>query len=557
MQTQSEVYWQHDFAMTDDDLETLYAAILDDGLPRSLSEITSLVMHRRHREETEALLRQASQGDLYRPCESYAVDQRLIFSALDYKMGTVVGTRPGHNPRYGDFTVLRVKLDGSRKVREFAAELQTAHQLNEASDLGETQEELSADELYQRFGYWVQPRLETVLQEGDEFVCFGRQWFLRELLPEVHVGHSNITEALIDESRTPISTDEILKEMSFPAGITREAGLFALNLALSLDERFDEVSTSGDPLWYLFSLEPKAIAHKPARLEPAYPTQIGALLHRESLDLAEEIGDEWDEVEGALVGGVKSVDSASFILTYPHRREGTMPVNWKIATLFPHSHNERVRVTLVDQRNRKEFSVWAAPGQRYAAGLGEWYRKYDIPAGGIVELRRTDDPFTIQVGYGARRRKGEWVRSLRVVDGILTFEIQKQAYTCGYDKHILLDDGPDEAVDRLWAEMEERNPPLFEVLQGIFPEMAKLNAQGMVHAKALYSAVNVVRRCGVVAILAELARQACFDPIGDGIWVFDPSLVGKLYDNPEDVMERPHSRRTDFFKYQVFRYSGF
>jgi hypothetical protein len=61
----------------------------------------------------------------------------------------------------------------------------------------------------------------------------------------------------------------------------------------------------------------------------------------------------------------------------------------------------------------------------------------------------------------------------------------------------------------------------------------------------------------VVPILAELARQACFDPVGEGNWVFEPSLEGQTYDAPEEVMGRPYSQRTDFIKYQVFRYSGF
>lgn len=234
-----------------------------------------------------------------------------------------------------------------------------------------------------------------------------------------------------------------------------------------------------------------------------------------------------------------------------------MPINWRMATLFPHSRNKHVRVTLSDRRNREKLDVWAAPNQKYAAGLGEWYRKHNVPVGGIIELSRTDDPFTIEISYSHRRRKGEWVRSLRSQDDRLTFEIQKRAYTCRYDKHILLDDGQVESIDQLWTEINERKPSLFQMLKEIFPELAKLNANGMVHAKALYSAVNIARRCGVAPILAELGRQACFDPVGDGNWVFDPSLVGQSYDTSEDIMERPHSRRTDVFKYQVFRYSGF
>ena len=557
MQTQNEVYWQRDFVMTDDDTEALYAAMLDDGQPRSQPDMATLVMQRRYSNELDLLTRRFSQGELYRPSGSYDEGQQLIFSALDYELGTVMGTRRGSNPRYGEFTVLQVQLGTGRKLREFAADLHVPHKLNEVKDVGETQEELSPGRLYDLFGHWVQPRLEKALEQGGEFVSFRGQWFLREMLPELHIGHLNIAEALIDESRAPMTTTEILKELDFPSGTTPEACRFALNRALSLDERFDDVSTSGDPLWYLLSLEPLAITHMPSRLRPAYEARQGMLLHRESLDLAEEIGDEWDQVEGAIVGAAKPVDSSTFFLTYPHRREGTMPVNWKTATLLPLSQNPRLRVTLVDRRNREELPVWVAPRQRYATGLGEWYRKHSIPVGALIELHRTDDPFTIEISYLTQRRKGEWVRSLRANDGALGFEIQKRAYVCRYDKQILLDDGQDTIMDQLWAETEKQAPPLIQVLREVFPELAKLNAQGMVHAKALYSAVNVVRRCGTVPILAELARQACFDPVGDGNWVFDPSLEGQTYEGPEEIMARPDSKRTDFFKYQVFRYSGF
>jgi hypothetical protein len=557
MQTQNEGYWQSGFAVTDDDLEALYAAILEDGRPRSQPEIITLIMQRRYTEELEALTRRFSQGEIYRPSGTYDVDQQLIFSAFDYKLGTVVGTRVGSNPRYGEFTVLRVKMETGRKMREFAADLHVPHRLNEVKELGEEEEELPPERLHDLYGHWVQPHLEAALEDGDEFVCFAGRWFLRELLPEVHIGHLNIAEALIDEARTPRTTGEILKELDFPPGTTAEANKFALDRALSGDDRFDDVSTSGEPLWYLLSLEPAAIAQMPPRLEPAYEARQGMLLHRESLDLAEEISDEWDQAEGALMGGVKPVDSSTFILTYPHRREGTMPINWKTATLFPLSQNPRIRVTLVDRRNREKLSLWAAPDKRYATGLGEWYRKHKVPVGALIELHRTEDPFTIEISYLTQRRKGEWVRSLRAQNGALAFEIQKRAYVCRYDRQILLDDGQDEAIDQLWGEIAEKAPSLIEVLRGIFPELAKLNAEGMVHAKALYSAVNVVRRCGVVPILAELARQACFDPVGDGNWVFDPALEGQTYDAPEEVMGRPHSQREDVSKYQVFRYSGF
>jgi len=61
-------------------------------------------------------------------------------------------------------------------------------------------------------------------------------------------------------------------------------------------------------------------------------------------------------------------------------------------------------------------------------------------------------------------------------------------------------------------------------LRFIFPELAKLNPQGTVHAKTLYSAVNVVRRCPPGPIFNELSTHACFIPMGHGYWTYDPSI---------------------------------
>ena len=68
--------------------------------------------------------------------------------------------------------------------------------------------------------------------------------------------------------------------------------------------------------------------------------------------------------------------------------------------------------------------------------------------------------------------------------------------------------------------------------------------------------VNLFRRTGAVPIFAELTRSACFDPVGDGFWAYDPELKGKVYHTPEEMRERPLSSRGDLIKDQVIQYLG-
>ena len=62
---------------------------------------------------------------------------------------------------------------------------------------------------------------------------------------------------------------------------------------------------------------------------------------------------------------------------------------------------------------------------------------------------------------------------------------------------------------------------LSALMRQIFPELAKLNPQGTVHIKTLYSVINVQKRCPPGPILAELASVPSFLAVGDGYWVYD------------------------------------
>jgi hypothetical protein len=306
-------------------------------------------------------------------------------------------------------------------------------------------------------------------------------------------------------------------------------------------------------------------------LAPAYPTRGGAWLNRELRDFTMEILDEADELAGAQPAALGSLDSVQVVLTYPHRREGTLPLSKRaLGLLSEKPPADRFMVTFIDPSSKETMQGWMVPDQGYAWGLGEWYRRHELPIGSIIELHRGNGSFTFLVSCEDRKRKSDWIREAKVMGGRLVFGIQRKAYMCRYDKHLLIDEGNVGELDRLWVNsgaagvdaapealgLAAASPieDLFDYLTKLFPELAKLSGQGLVHAKALYSALNLTRRCGTVPIFAELTRRACFDPVGDGNWVYDESLRHVTYSTEEEMSRRPRSNRQDLIVDRVFPY---
>jgi hypothetical protein len=83
-------------------------------------------------------------------------------------------------------------------------------------------------------------------------------------------------------------------------------------------------------------------------------------------------------------------------------------------------------------------------------------------------------------------------------------------------------DSPD-AVDEVWLRASGGRPSFPRLVAETFRELAKLNPQSTVHAKTLYSAVNVVRRCTPEPVFAELTNRPYFLHVGDFYWRFDES----------------------------------
>jgi hypothetical protein len=176
-------------------------------------------------------------------------------------------------------------------------------------------------------------------------------------------------------------------------------------------------------------------------------------------------------------------------------------------------------ITLIDGRWGMRFPGWVVRSGRYVAGLGAWYEKHKLPAGAFVTLERRDDSGEIVVDFRPKRMRREWTRWAQVMDGArLDIQLRKQEVACEYDELVIIgDDRPSDLV-KLRHASGYAHANLADLVHQIFADLAGLSQQGTVHAKTLYSTVNLLRRCPPAPILQVLVSDARFQSAGDGYY---------------------------------------
>ena len=524
--TQTASYWQEQLAVSRQDLDYLYDRILDAAKPIPTAVLAQLLVERHCRREEEMIQAELSKGPAYQPRDHFEVGAQLIFPAFDYVLGSVVGARPGRNPEYGDFTVIQVRLGDEAAIREFAADLRGDHRLNRKQGDAELLVDgalASPSELYEQYGASVETRLAAALKEQDGFVSYKDHWFLRDMLAKIHVGHLNIVEALIEVKGGPLPTGDLLPDLGLPAEIPPDIQLLSLNCALEADQRFDNVGDSGRDIWYLRRLTPEAVASPPDRLVvKAVPYDRGAI-DQELLLIEREIDDEGSGEE--IMGPSRPIYKTSITLIYPHWRIGTLPLTVRTRGLFPQAATHHTPVVLIDGQSGDKMQGWVVHAERYVYGLRDWYQRYELPAGALIKLERTRDPRIVTIDFEPRRLKRLWLKVASVQEGRLVFEMSKLPVSCEYDEQIAIGEEDPASVDRFRARMQARDESLFQLMVQIMPELIKLSPQGTVHAKAIYSGVNILRRTSPGPVFALLSSKPCFVKMGGGYWTFDATLV--------------------------------
>jgi hypothetical protein len=553
LQTQTDSFWRDEYEASAADLDLVTSQILEAGRPQKIEALATSIILRRYQREKEAASLHAASGDVYQPKGHFETGQRLLFTARDFSSGRVLSIRSGYNPKYGAFNVIHVSFDSGASEGEFVCDFPYPHPLNRPLDelFGKSDDTLSEVDLVKAMSKFITLKLENVLAEDGDFVTFDGMWFLRELLPDMHVGFLNLAEALIDQGHHPLAAREILDDLDLQITAPIEAQLFALNLAIGRDERFDNVSLNNDPVWFLRALEPTAAFKRPAVLVPAFQAAGGEYIGSTLLEFVEQVGDELDSVADLL----PVTNEIRIELTFPHLYSGTLPANDQFLRSAPVSQADHLPITLIDSRSGLRIDAWLRSKDGYICGLGEWYKKVGMCVGALLTLAVAPEPCTWTIAISPiRGKKSEWISSATVSDGVLTLKLQKVALDIKAERNMVIDVPVRDAIAGLMTEAEAAGTPLATIVFHVFDELAKQTSSRLVHAKSLYSAVNLVRRSGAVPVFAELTRRACFDPVGGGMWAFDPSQQKAIYQTPEEMRDRPLSSRNDTVKDPAIQY---
>jgi hypothetical protein len=82
---------------------------------------------------------------------------------------------------------------------------------------------------------------------------------------------------------------------------------------------------------------------------------------------------------------------------------------------------------------------------------------------------------------------------------------------------IVAEENPEE-IEQLREQLQRDGVSLAQLVEQIVPELTKLNPQGTVHAKSVYSAVNILRRCPPGPIFYALISNRRFRDVGGGFF---------------------------------------
>ncbi len=524
--TQNLTYWQKNFSVTQKDFEFISNQIIEENRLFTLDDIAiALVKQYCDLEEVQSRS-ELQQGKLYQPKESYEVDEKLVFPMLDFAVGAVTYTREAQHPDYGTFTVIGVDFENKRgPTREFAANFSHPHLLNDSDQsFSSLQGAMTPEEIYEAYRDTIRPKVEDAFDANDEFVRFQGKYFLTGLLVDFHEGLFNIADAAIDINQGPLGIDPLIEQMGLTEGkeIT-DLLRFGVSYRLANDDRFEDVGPSGQSLWYLERLEPPEARHKPRRLQFTPEPYDASDFDDDLYDLLVQIDDEATEPED-ITPVDPELNEITITLNYPHRRVGTLPLTPKTETFFPTSDYNPVRFEFVDGRSGDTFPGWAVSHHRYVFGLEAWFNENNLPVGAYIHIKRGKTPLQVIIEYEPTRTQRDWVRLATVTNNRLTFQMNKEPLACRYDELMIIGETDPGQIDSLWLKTEDRQESVYRLLRHIFPELSKLNPQSTVHAKTLYSAVNIIRRVAPGVVFQELTTRACFIPMDHGYWTYDASI---------------------------------
>jgi hypothetical protein len=442
------------FTINDTEIEFIKNVLLEEGAPMESEHLAVAVIRERLQNDAKRRARLSPDDMVYLPRHAYQVGQKLVFPLLGFARGTVRAVRAGENQELGSFEVVKVQTEGGE--REFAARLEN-HKLNTIplETLMGGGERSPEDLFAENEAAWIDA-LESQLAESPDIAKIADRWFPSSLLIDISPGHLNLAEAVLDVAGGgPLPTSALLEHLELSANADPRLAAFSLEHALYQDERFEEVGPAGEMAWFLKRLEPPEVIFPPRRLAYekealSFPELSGPLQ-----ELMYQLEDEWSESEKAA----NDPGEVTLILSFPHWRVGTLPLNPTLAAVFPHAHQAtRIRFEFVDAESGERFPGWVVTPFRFVFGLAEWYPQKGLLPGGILRIRKGEKAGEIVLDAATRRPAREWVRTATAsTNNHLTFTMQKQAVAVEYDELSVIAVDDPHAVDELWLRRTSAN----------------------------------------------------------------------------------------------------
>lgn len=510
----SESYWES-LEITPEDIEFLYAYLLEKESPLTSSRLAEALIKERIRSEKEQLQRkQQDNGEIYLPKLVYPVGEKVQFPAINWISGKVTDVRAGNNPEYPDLQVMTVELENG-KNRQFASNLEE-HILNEVTLQPEDDKQDDEQTIIDQFGEEITNKLEEKLDENKDLVRIGADWFAKSLLIEFNVGHLNLAEAVLDmHEGGPLPVSTLLEQIDVDTDDPDELVEFSLNYALHEDDRFDEVGPSGVVQWFLNRLEPQYVREKPIELTFTPIDYDRSVLSEDMIKAEQRIDDEL--VEDLSIESKKSIyKEVSIVLNYPHWRIGSIPLTKNTRPFFPTAiESPRVKFRFIDAKGQ-EISAWVVRPFSYVYGLREWYEEMELMPGSIIKIKPGKEPGEVLIQPEKKRSNREWIRTLLIgADGGIVFAMLKQTITADFNERMAIAIPSTDVLDDLWKKRANNPRPLKDVIKNIMRELAKLNPQGQVHSIELYAGLNCIRRCPPGVLFSILASNPEFTSVGD------------------------------------------
>lgn len=512
----SHQHWSRTFSVEPDDIDTIINLLLEQETPMTIQELARYVISYRLDKASAILQEKYKDTAVYNPTSAWEVGQKLVFPALEHATGRVKDIRNGDNPEYGDFRVIQVEFD-DKSEREFASEYKLPHKLAEFAETtgnpfgGDT---LSLDDIMAESGDVITPKLEQSLRENDSLVSVAKLWFPIDLILPVDIGSLHLAEAVLDmNGGGPMPTEDILEQMGGLGNYPQKLQVLSMNYALNQDSRFDEVGPAGEVLWYLSRMEPSEVKEAPAYLKYAPIDYDRKLLSSQMINYEAEIGDELSNLSPA------SSASGTITLIYPHRRAGTLPITASNQHVFPFAYTTtRIWIKLVDVNDGEEFIGWVVPSQKYVLGFDAFYKKYHMPIGAKITVKKGKTPERIEVDAHVHKARTEWVPVFSLQGDAPHFENIRRPIEADYDQLMLI--GVDELadLDKLVKNAQTGKKSLTGILKMLLPPLGKLTPQGAAHIKTVYTAVNLLRRCPPGPIMATLEANPDFTSFGGEYW---------------------------------------